>query len=505
MLKKNRFWVIFSVVFWLFCCQGLFAFVQRISGEKTVTAVQNQLRQELNFSDFHYLARSIIDYTNSGAIKCAVLEKIKPEFIAVTDLKYMEKSCDSNSLLLDGSLFDVELKTLNGDIYRLSFISINSYFFYLALWGFRILGIILALSVIFAIVFRAQKDLLQVQLELDFANKVKDIAFQVSHDIRSPLAALNMAIEDIHIENFQSKNIIINALGRIDEIANYLLGNDFNAKVIVTKNELLEQIIESIVSEKQIEFKKVKNIQIEFIPLKHQQSGEIQAELNQVEFKRIISNLINNSVEAIPEERMGLVSISLALNGMNYIDIVVNDNGKGIPANILSRVGEKGFSHDKEKSIRSGTGLGINHAKEMIEKFGGKFELSSVAEKGSLIKMSLPISFRQQSNQEHYDYVLIDNDELVRLTWEAKANKKNFKLLALRSTIEFTEYENKMSKDVTKIYLDSELGNGELAGEKFAEQLYERGYKNLTIATGHPKEKFAHLTWLKHSGKSTPF
>ena len=56
MIRINKKWVINSFVFWLICCQTLFVLVQRSAGDKTVNSIQNQLRQELNFSDFHFLA-----------------------------------------------------------------------------------------------------------------------------------------------------------------------------------------------------------------------------------------------------------------------------------------------------------------------------------------------------------------------------------------------------------------------------------------------------------------
>lgn len=506
MLKINKIWVIFSLVFWLFCCQVLFVLVQQSAGEKTVASVQNQMRQELNFSDFHFLARSISDYTTSGAIKCTVLEKIKPEFIPVVDLRYMENNCRSIPLLLNGSLFDVELRTLNGDTYRLRFISTNSHLFYFALWGFRILGIILVLAVVWAISLKVQKDMLKYQLELDFANKVKDIAMQVSHDIRSPLAALKVAVDEIHIEDQQFTKIIKSALERIDEIANNLLAKNIGSRDIVLIDEPLLPIVESIVNEKKIEFKGNKNITIE---LNNTSSPEqLIVKIGQVEFKRIFSNLINNAIEAMPTNTHGKISVEISSTDMNWALISIVDNGKGIPVNILERLGEKGFSYGKENSKRSGFGLGLNHAKETIQKFGGKFEISSIQNKGTKISLSLPASFPiVKSNQvsDFYDCVLIDNDDLVIITWQAKAKRKNIKLLTLKSSKEFDGVQNKIDKTKTAIYIDCELGEGEMAGEDFAEVLYHKGYTNLTMATGHGEEKFANRPWLKHTGKDSPF
>ena len=55
----------------------------------------------------------------------------------------------------------------------------------------------------------------------------------------------------------------------------------------------------------------------------------------------------------------------------------------------------------------------------------------------------------------------------------------------------------------TPIYIDSELGNN-VKGEDMARELKDKGYKNITITTGHEPDKFADLPWLKVIGKEPP-
>ncbi len=144
----------------------------------------------------------------------------------------------------------------------------------------------------------------------------------------------------------------------------------------------------------------------------------------------------------------------------------------------------------------------------MIQNFGGKFDVNLTLGVGTTISLSLPAS-SQVNNvnpiQDYYDCVLIDNDELVRITWQAKAKRKNIKLLALKSSKEFDGVQNKIDNTNTDIYVDCELGDGEMKGEEFAEVLYHKGYTNLTMATGPGQEKFADRPWLKHTGKDSPF
>jgi hypothetical protein len=104
-----------------------------------------------------------------------------------------------------------------------------------------------------------------------------------------------------------------------------------------------------------------------------------------------------------------------------------------------------------------------------------------------------------------YDYVYIEDDELMRLSWASKAKKQNISLLVLSSIKDFEHHLDRVNKEFTRIYIDSNLGKGEMAGEEFAKILHEQGYQHLSIASGYEAEHFHHLDWLKYSGKNCPF
>lgn len=94
----------------------------------------------------------------------------------------------------------------------------------------------------------------------------------------------------------------------------------------------------------------------------------------------MLSNLINNAVEALLEDT-GRVDINIH-ERQNRILIEVKDNGRGIPSEILGKLGTSGVTHGKV-GTESGNGLGFAHAKESIERFGGAIEIASIT-KGKL-------------------------------------------------------------------------------------------------------------------------
>lgn len=76
--------------------------------------------------------------------------------------------------------------------------------------------------------------------------------------------------------------------------------------------------------------------------------------------------------------------------------------------------------------------------------------------------------------------VLIDNDELVCITWEMKSKKAGIDLKIFRSSIELFSNIGQLPIDAF-FYIDSELDNEK--GEDIAQKLYSMGYLNLIITT----------------------
>jgi signal transduction histidine kinase len=68
------------------------------------------------------------------------------------------------------------------------------------------------------------------------------------------------------------------------------------------------------------------------------------------------------------------------------LQIRIQDNGKGIPKERIANLGSRGNTFGK----KSGSGLGLFHAKRTIESFGGKFDIESEEGHGTSIFITLP-------------------------------------------------------------------------------------------------------------------
>jgi signal transduction histidine kinase len=239
---------------------------------------------------------------------------------------------------------------------------------------------------------------LEVQNRLIHAERdaaIGRVASQVAHDIRSPLAALDSVLNDLSQLPEEKRITIRSAAGRIRDIANNLIdksrtaGRDGSGSAATESRtaaepasaQLLSSLVDSLITEKRLQFRS--QIGVEIDSRIDESSYGLFVDIEPSGLTRVLSNLINNAVEALPAK--GLVTVRLA-SYEESIEIEVRDNGKGIPPDDLARLGQRGETHGK----LGGTGLGLHHAKTSIESWGGSLRIDSDLGKGTTVTIRLP-------------------------------------------------------------------------------------------------------------------
>jgi signal transduction histidine kinase len=273
------------------------------------------------------------------------------------------------------------------------------------------------------------------QTEIDAS--IGKMANQVAHDIRSPLAALEMVVKTLPEIPEQKRLLIRDALGRIRDIANNLLQKNRDnlastqslagateAKMApdvtvseTRSTELLSILIDSLVSEKRMQFRSQLGIEID--SALGPTSYGIFSTINTIEFKRMLSNLINNAVEALGDE--GRVSLSLK-QVEKMASIRVADNGPGIAPAILAKLGRRGVTHGK----KDGSGLGLHHARETTEAWGGTLTIESELGQGTSVILNLPLAnapswFVEKLRLSTNSFVaVLDDDTSIHQIWDGR-------------------------------------------------------------------------------------
>ncbi|MDR7073894.1 PAS domain S-box protein [Fictibacillus barbaricus] len=222
----------------------------------------------------------------------------------------------------------------------------------------------------------------EILRQSDKLSIVGQLAASVAHEIRNPLTSLKGFIQFIqeneHLDASQFYKIMDKELNRIDQImSQLLLLAKPQAKLFkeTSINDLL-LFVETLLQPEAV----VQNIKIETdlseeLPL-------IKVEEN--ELKQVLINLVKNAMDAM--EDGGTIHIKGEVQD-NKIQLSIKDEGCGIPAECLKRIGEP-FYTTKEK----GTGLGLMVSTKIMKEHRGNLEFDSVEGEGTTVRMILPLT-----------------------------------------------------------------------------------------------------------------
>ena len=212
---------------------------------------------------------------------------------------------------------------------------------------------------------------LQVQ---ELENNLVEVSRQVTHDIQSPLMVLEMVVNDYEGSDSESKDLALQAISRITEISKNL--KDYSDRNRQNENIDISRVIQILINEKKMEYSH-KNISIKFNNLIN---GDKFVNINETEIMRIISNLINNAVEASKNQSTIVEMVLETLNDKFMLSI--QDFGSGFPLDLLNSKITKGLTIGKE----NGQGLGLFHADKYLKSIGGSIILSN-NDKGALVQI----------------------------------------------------------------------------------------------------------------------
>lgn len=240
----------------------------------------------------------------------------------------------------------------------------------------------------------AQKEAEKLRLEnteqkikIEEQQKFYKIANQLSHDMRSPLSALKILHEQIAPRLTESERVMQrNALTRFTDILNSgfvrYKSEGKTAGLVSEQKEffMISTALEQILAEKRLEYKDKKvTFEIDF---------DVSAifaffQVKLGAFKRMISNLINNAIDAF-EEKEGIITVRLKMNS-TYVDIIVEDNGKGMDEWVKEKIlNNDTITFGKE----NGNGIGFSQIRDTIEEHGALLSIFSERGVGTKIKLT---------------------------------------------------------------------------------------------------------------------
>ena len=168
----------------------------------------------------------------------------------------------------------------------------------------------------------------------------------------------------------------------------------------VQQVDILEAI-ESTITIARSEWRYVANVETDFSP------STPKIPCRRDEFNQVILNFIINAAHAIEEKfkgqdsQLGSIKISV-FPETHYVIIKIEDNGIGIPDNIIDNIFDPFFT---TKDVGKGTGQGLNLAYScIVEHHKGVIHTETQVGQGTTFTIKLPLSVsRAQIRMKHHD------------------------------------------------------------------------------------------------------
>jgi two-component system phosphate regulon sensor histidine kinase PhoR len=214
----------------------------------------------------------------------------------------------------------------------------------------------------------------------------------VSHELRTPLSLIKGYVETLLEGAKDSPEVAGKFLHTIDRNA-----------------ERLKLLIEDLLTISELESGRLK-LNLQTVPLgpaveKVFEDLKSRADLKQVKLanrcpklsvradpdrlQQVLGNLVDNAIKYGRSE--GNVSVGARALDDGKVEVCVQDDGPGIPADSLGRVFERFYRVDKARSReQGGTGLGLSIVKHIVQSQGGRVWATSEPGKGATFYFTLP-------------------------------------------------------------------------------------------------------------------
>ena len=213
----------------------------------------------------------------------------------------------------------------------------------------------------------------------------REMAKQVAHEIKNPLTPMRLTVQSFERKfnpedpdlkqklNDYTKTLI----QQIDTMTSVASAFSNFASMPAQQNETLNvvEVVEfslDIFNEEYISFEC--------------EEEEIITIMDRTQLIRIITNLVKNAIQAIPEEQTEKSILVAVKREENNVNITVKDNGIGIELEYIEHIFEPKFT-----TKTSGMGLGLGIIKNIIENHKGTITFETEFGKGTTFTVSLPI------------------------------------------------------------------------------------------------------------------
>ena len=267
----------------------------------------------------------------------------------------------------------------------------------------------------------SQNEFEEQMLRFERQRLVGEMAAGVAHDFNNVLigilgyAQLLHGYQDLPQEAKELAGIIKSSAERASELVNRLQwGSSGNVKADPVPVDLNE-VVDAGITSSRPKWKNQAESEGRSIVVTTELKAESKIDGQIAEVDEVLTNLIFNAVDAMPEG--GEITVR-TWDEDTEVCLSVQDTGKGMNEETISRLGEMFFTTKGER----GHGLGMVVCNRIVEKMSGKINVTSELNKGTIFTLRFPVGSSKalrkvktsSRKMPSCDVLVIEDDEAVR-------------------------------------------------------------------------------------------
>ncbi len=229
--------------------------------------------------------------------------------------------------------------------------------------------------------------------EVELKDDVEDYINTLAHELRTPITGVRLNAENLKTDMSQKERTnfiesILDSNNHMDRLVTRLL-NLSRIESLDKLSKLTKINIKSVIEDVVSETIRAGNIAKKNIKFKYEIGDDLKIKVEKLLFEQAVGNIINNAIDFSPNKGTIIIKASQTNSAVN---IIILDEGPGIPAQVLSKLFTRFFSVSRPDTGKRSTGLGLRFVNKIMQLHGGEITLNNrFLQDGAEAKLRFPI------------------------------------------------------------------------------------------------------------------
>jgi signal transduction histidine kinase len=216
----------------------------------------------------------------------------------------------------------------------------------------------------------------------------KQMARQIAHEIKNPLTPMKLTVQQLQrmknngsemFDAYFEKTVAV-LIEQIDNLSR--ISTEFSDFVKMPETELMKlDLVARLMSIVELFKNNYNHVVLNF----NTAEKEIIILSDQTQITQIFNNLLHNAIQSIPNDREGVINISVSIDD-DFVSVSVADNGCGVADDIKEHLFLPNFT-----TKSNGMGLGLTIVKNLVIMLGGEISFTSKLNEGTTFCVKFPL------------------------------------------------------------------------------------------------------------------